>query len=98
MDNIEAIRHNWREDIGTRIWHSIRSVRVEGGQTVVSRLTGAIVRMILVMVLVAAPSALLVSVTADTVVRLVPPLILTVAEADEMVAILAPLVKQFLLE
>ena len=46
----------------------------------------------------AAEAGLLISVTADTVIRLVPPLILTVAEADEMVAILAPLVKQFLTE
>ncbi len=46
----------------------------------------------------AAEAGLLISVTADSVIRLVPPLILTVAEADELVAILAPLVKQFLLE
>ena len=46
----------------------------------------------------AAESGLLISVTADSVIRLVPPLILTVAEADEIVAILAPLVKQFLTE
>jgi hypothetical protein len=32
-------------------------------------------------------------VTADSVIRLVPPLILTTAEADEIVAILTPLVK-----
>ena len=51
-----------------------------------------------VLTLRAAEAGLLISVTADTVIRLVPPLILTVAEADEMVAILAPLVKQFLLE
>jgi acetylornithine aminotransferase len=46
----------------------------------------------------AAEAGLLISVTADSVIRLVPPLILTVAEADEIVAILAPLVKQFLAE
>ena len=46
----------------------------------------------------AAEAGLLISVTADSVIRLVPPLILTVAEADELVAILAPLVKQFLTE
>jgi acetylornithine/N-succinyldiaminopimelate aminotransferase len=51
-----------------------------------------------VLTLRAAEAGLLISVTADTVIRLVPPLILTTAEADEMVAILAPLVKQFLLE
>jgi acetylornithine/N-succinyldiaminopimelate aminotransferase len=46
----------------------------------------------------AAEAGLLISVTADTVIRLVPPLILTKAEADEIVAILAPLVKAFLAE
>lgn len=66
LGKIEAMRHNWRENIGTRVWHSIRFVRVEGGQAVVSRLTGAIVRMILVMVMVATPSVLLVDVSADS--------------------------------
>jgi acetylornithine aminotransferase len=37
---------------------------------------------------------LLISVTADNVIRLVPPLIMTTAEADEVVAILCPLVKK----
>jgi acetylornithine aminotransferase len=41
---------------------------------------------------------LLISVTADTVVRMVPPLILTHAEADEIVAILVPQIEQFLAE
>jgi acetylornithine aminotransferase len=40
----------------------------------------------------AADAGLLISVTADTVVRLVPPLILSCAEADEIVAILCPLI------
>ena len=39
---------------------------------------------------------LLISVTADSVIRLVPPLIMTTAEADEVVAILCPLVKKLL--
>ncbi|MDW5443758.1 aspartate aminotransferase family protein [Polaromonas sp. SM01] len=43
-----------------------------------------------------ADKGLLISVTADTVIRLVPPLILTEAEADEMVSILCPLIKQLL--
>ena len=43
-------------------------------------------------------AGLLFSVTADRVIRLVPPLVLTVAEADEIVALLAPLVKAFLAE
>jgi acetylornithine/N-succinyldiaminopimelate aminotransferase len=44
----------------------------------------------------AADKGLLISVTADNVIRLVPALILTEAEADEIVAILAPLVREFL--
>ena len=46
----------------------------------------------------AADAGLLLSVTADTVIRLVPPLIFTVADADEVVARLAPIVKAFLAE
>ncbi len=44
----------------------------------------------------AADAGLLLSVTADSVIRLVPPLILSRAEADHIVAILAPLVTAFL--
>ena len=39
---------------------------------------------------------LLFSVTAECVVRLVPPLILSTAEADEIASILVPLIKEFL--
>ena len=46
----------------------------------------------------AAEAGLLISVTADTVVRLLPPLIFTKAEADELVGLLAPLVKALLAE
>lgn len=46
----------------------------------------------------AADAGLLLSVTADAVIRLVPPLILTEAEADEIVSILVPLVERFLTE
>ena len=46
----------------------------------------------------ACDAGLLLSVTADSVIRLVPPLILSIAEADEIVAILAPIVKAFLAE
>jgi len=45
-----------------------------------------------------AEAGLLLSVTADSVVRMVPPLILTVAEADEIAAKLVPLIKAFLAE
>ncbi len=43
-------------------------------------------------------AGLLLSVTADKVVRLLPPLIFTTAQADEVVAILAPIVRTFLSE
>ena len=46
----------------------------------------------------AAEAGLMISVTADNVVRLLPPLIMTAAQADEVVAILCPLVKAFLNE
>lgn len=46
----------------------------------------------------AADAGLLLSVTADTVIRLVPPLIMTAAEADEVIAILVPLILDFLTE
>ena len=45
-----------------------------------------------------ADAGLLISVTADSVVRLVPPLILSRAEADEIVALLVPLIQAFLNE
>ncbi len=45
-----------------------------------------------------AEKGLLISVTADTVIRMVPPLIITAAEIDEIVAILVPLVIQLLTE
>jgi acetylornithine aminotransferase len=44
----------------------------------------------------AADNGLMISVTADSVIRLVPPLIITPAEVDEIVEILCPLVKQML--
>jgi acetylornithine aminotransferase len=41
-------------------------------------------------------AGLLLSVTADSVIRLVPPLILSAAEAEQIVAILVPIIKTFL--
>lgn len=43
-----------------------------------------------------AEAGLLISVTAESVVRLIPPLILTIAEADEIAAIVITQIKQFL--
>jgi acetylornithine/N-succinyldiaminopimelate aminotransferase len=39
---------------------------------------------------------LLVNVTAENVVRLLPPLIFSAAEAEQLVGILAPIIKDFL--
>jgi acetylornithine aminotransferase len=38
---------------------------------------------------------LIINVTAESVVRLLPPMIMTDGEADQLVAILAPLIKDF---
>ncbi|HMN93180.1 MAG TPA: aspartate aminotransferase family protein [Hydrogenophaga sp.] len=46
----------------------------------------------------AADAGLLLSVTADNVIRLVPPLVISGAEADEIVARLLPIIEQFLTE
>ncbi|MCA3236832.1 MAG: aspartate aminotransferase family protein [Curvibacter sp.] len=46
----------------------------------------------------AAEVGLLISVTADSVIRLLPPLIITQAEIDELLARLLPLVRDFLAE
>ncbi len=46
----------------------------------------------------AADAGLLLSVTADSVIRLVPPLIINASEAEEIVARLLPLIEQFLSE
>ncbi len=46
----------------------------------------------------AAEAGLLLSVTADSVIRLVPPLILAADEARQIVAILCPLIRDFLAE
>ena len=45
-----------------------------------------------------ADAGLLISVTADRVIRLVPALIMSVAEADEVASILCPLIKTLLTE
>lgn len=45
---------------------------------------------------IAAEAGLLISVTAERVVRLLPPLIMTPTEAGQVLAILAPLIREFL--
>jgi hypothetical protein len=66
LGKIEAIRHKVRDNTGTRGWQSTSFDWVEDGKAVVSQLTGAFTRAVLVMVLVATPSMLLLDVTADT--------------------------------
>lgn len=66
MGKIEATRLKVRDIIGKATRQSTGRYRIEGGRTVASQATGAIVRMVLVMVLVAMPSMLLVDVTTDT--------------------------------
>jgi len=46
----------------------------------------------------AAEAGLLISVTAERVIRLLPPLVLSADEARQIAAILVPLVEQFLAE
>lgn len=65
LGKIEAVRHKVRKIIGNRFWQSIRTIRVEGERAVFSRLVGAFVRAVLVMVMVITPSVLLADVSAD---------------------------------
>ena len=51
-----------------------------------------------VLALRALEAGLLINVTRDRVIRLLPPLVLSRAEADRIVDILAPLIRQFLAE
>ena len=45
--------------------------------------------------MMAMAQGLIINVTADSVIRLLPPMIMTDSEADQLVAILAPLIKDF---
>ncbi len=65
LGKIEAARHKWRDINGTRAWQSTGLDRMEGGTAVVSRIAGAVVRALLVVVVVAIPSALLPGVLSD---------------------------------
>jgi hypothetical protein len=58
LGKIEAIRHKVRS-IGQRVWQRILLGPKEGRTGVLSQITGALVRAVLVMVLVATPSVLL---------------------------------------
>jgi hypothetical protein len=66
LGKIEAVRHNVRDFAVTRVRHLHASVRIEEVKAVVNRLTGALVRAFLVMVLIIAPSVILPGMTTDT--------------------------------
>ena len=66
MGEIEAVRHRWWKHSGTKTRQSTGSDRNEGRAEVVSRLSGAIIRAVLVAVVVATPSVLLFDISGDT--------------------------------
>ena len=43
-------------------------------------------------------AGLLINVTADNVIRLVPPLVMSAAEADQLTSELAPMIRSFLMK
>ena len=65
MGKIEAGRHKWRENFGKRPRHSIGSDRAEGSKEVVSRISGALIRAFVVVVVIVTPSILLSDVSKD---------------------------------
>lgn len=65
MGKIEAIRHNWRDQNGTRARHRIVLNQFEGKWAVVHRVLGALLRAFLVVVLIIMPSMLLPNVSSD---------------------------------
>ncbi len=66
MGKNEAVRHNVGENGGTRRGQSTRTDRLKGSTVVVSNLTGAVTRALLVMILIATPSAILVNPSVDS--------------------------------
>jgi acetylornithine aminotransferase len=83
----------------TALQHALGSLPgVKEGRGQGRMLGGALAKPCGVRVGRAAEAGLLISVTADSVIRIVPPLILTIGEADEIVATLTPLVKALLAE
>ena len=55
-----------QDQTGTRARQSIASDRIEGNKAVVSRLSGAVLRAAMVILMIALPSLVLTSTTADT--------------------------------
>ena len=66
MGKIEALRHNVVGKIGTRARQRIGSVRTEGGSEVFTRLTGALTRAVVVMILIVAPAVILSDLRTDS--------------------------------
>ncbi len=66
LGKIEAIRHNMWDGAGTRAWQSTMSVWQRGTGAVISRLAGASMRSVMVMLVVATPTVLLADGRADT--------------------------------
>jgi hypothetical protein len=66
LGKIEAARHNVRDIIGTRVWHSIRPVRTKGAGVNLSRAAGAAIRGLLVMFVIATPTILLTDTRPDS--------------------------------
>ena len=98
LDNAARIGSHLSQGLGTALTAELASggVRAIRGQGLMigidlSKPCGALVQQ-------CADRGLLISVTADTVIRLVPPLIMTEAQADEVIAILCPLITALLKE
>ena len=66
MGKIEAIRHNVWGVAGTRVWQSTKSVWQRGAGDVITRLSGAAMRAVLVMLVIATPTVLLADPRADS--------------------------------
>jgi hypothetical protein len=65
LGKIEAARHKVRAVVGTKARHGIGFGQMAGGSSVASRFSGAFVRALLVMALIATPSILLPGVDTD---------------------------------
>jgi acetylornithine/N-succinyldiaminopimelate aminotransferase len=95
LDNAAKVGFHLHTALVTQLMHvkGVKEIRGKGLMLGIEldRPCGALVQR-------CADAGLLLSVTADNVVRMVPPLILTAAEADEIVATLVPQIKSFLAE
>jgi acetylornithine aminotransferase len=93
IDNAAAVGERIKSGL-QREWSNVKGVKEIRGQGLMLGIE--LDRPCGDLLLRAAQAGLLISVTADSVIRLLPPLIMTPAEGDELVRILAPLVRDFL--